>query len=54
MFSEDAAKEDAQFKTVSRRTYNRLVNKLMRPTISLFRDDELKMIFAVAKTQVTS
>ncbi|KAG7386338.1 Two pore calcium channel protein 1 [Phytophthora pseudosyringae] len=40
IFPEDATEEDAQFKTVSRRTYNRLVNKLMRPTLSLFHDDE--------------
>ncbi|KAL4147055.1 hypothetical protein PRNP1_010811 [Phytophthora ramorum] len=40
IFTEDAADDEGQIKIVSRRTYNRLVNKLMRPALSLFHDDE--------------
>ncbi|KAG6622765.1 two pore calcium channel protein 1-like [Phytophthora cinnamomi] len=40
VFGEDATEDVGQIKTVSRTTYNRLVNRLMRPTLSLFRDDE--------------
>ncbi|GMF37593.1 unnamed protein product [Phytophthora fragariaefolia] len=40
IFEEDEIYDVGQLKTVSRRTYNRLVNRLMRPTLSLFHDDE--------------
>ncbi|KAE9341560.1 hypothetical protein PF008_g10575 [Phytophthora fragariae] len=40
IFEEDASEDASQIKTVSRTTYNCLVNWLLRPTLSLFRDDE--------------
>lgn len=40
VFEEDANEDASQIKTVSRTTYNCLVNRLLRPTLSLFRDDE--------------
>ncbi|ETI53565.1 hypothetical protein F443_03480 [Phytophthora nicotianae P1569] len=37
---EGAMEQDVHFKVIGQSTYNRLMNKLMRPTMSLFRDDE--------------